>query len=62
MSDRYVIQIQNPAHALEVFVWDRIAKRVVVSYPYPELSIAAQQRAKARCQKYVNDNLKGEGQ
>ena len=57
MNDRYAITIQNPLYSLEVFVWDREAKQVLVSYAYPELTIDAQQKAKAKCRKWIEENL-----
>ena len=53
-DDRYAITIQNPLYSLEVFVWDRQTKQVRFSTTYPELTIAAQQAAKDRCQNWLN--------
>lgn len=58
--ERYAITIQNPLYSLEVFIWDRKAKQVVISYSYPELTIDAQQKAKAKCQAYIDQNLEQE--
>jgi hypothetical protein len=56
MNDRYAINIQNPIYSLEVFVWDREAKKVLFSTGYPELTIDAQQAAKDRCQRWLDDH------
>lgn len=53
---RYVISIQNPLYSLEVFVWDREAKQVLVSFSYPELTSAAQQAAKEKCLDWLRKN------
>ena len=55
--DRYCITIQNPAYSFEVFVWDRDASKCLYSTGYPELSIDAQQSAKARCQKWLDNHI-----
>lgn len=57
MADRYVISIQNPEISLEVLVWDREERRVLVSYSYPELSIAAQAAAKDKCNRWLKEYL-----
>lgn len=54
--DQYVISIQNPLYSLAVSVWDREAKQVLVSYSYPDLSIAAQEKAKEKCKKWLEEN------
>ena len=55
--DRYAITIQSPKYSLEVFVWDREAKKVLWSTGYPELSIDAQRAAKQRCQKWLDAHI-----
>lgn len=57
MADRYVISIQNPKISLEVLVWDREERRILVSYSYPELSIAAQSAAKDKCNGWLKEYL-----
>ena len=56
MTYRYAITIQNPLYSLEVFVWDREARQVLVSYSYPELTIAAQHEAKDKCRRWIKEN------
>ena len=55
MTDRYAINIQNPLYSLEVFVWDREAKKVLVSFSYPKLTIADQQAAKDKCREWLQN-------
>lgn len=49
----YVIRVENPRHSLSVFVWDRVNKKILVSFPYPELTLQAQQKAKDRCRRWL---------